>query len=284
MANDHTIDRADVRADWPLDKVAATCRRSPRVSESRRARARLALPGQIQACLFDLDGVLTETAKLHVEAWKTIFDEYLRERAERADESFRPFDPVADYKPYVDGKPRHDGVRSFLASRGIELPEGETSDAGSVESVAGLGNRKNELLLELMRERGVEVYPGSLRFVRAVRESGLRTAVVSASANCRAVLEAAGITDLFEVRVDGLTLAREHLPGKPAPDSFLAAARKLGVEPSRAAVFEDAPAGVAAGRAGAFGLVVGVDRVDQAETLRDQGADLVVSDLAELLA
>ncbi len=228
--------------------------------------------------------MLTDTAKLHVEAWKAMFDEYLRGRAEREGEPFRAFDAFADYEAYVDGKPRYDGIRSFLASRGIELPEGHPSDAGSVESVTGLGNRKNALLLGLLRERGVEVYPGSRRFLRAVRENSLRTAVVSASANCRAVLEAAGIGGVFEARVDGVTLAREHLRGKPAPDSFLAAARELGVRPERAAVFEDAPAGVEAGRAGGFGFVVGVDRVGQADELRARGADVVVSDLAELLA
>jgi beta-phosphoglucomutase family hydrolase len=249
----------------------------------RTRRARLGrLPVRIQACLFDLDGVLTETATLHAEAWKAMFDAYLRERAESTGEPFHSFDAIADYEAYVDGKPRADGVRSFLASRGIELPEGDPHDTG-VGSVAGLGNRKNELVLRLIRERGVEAYPGSVRFVRTARERGLRTAVVSASANCRQVLAAAGIEQLFEVRVDGVVLAREHLLGKPAPDSCLAAARALAVAPARAAVFEDAPAGVTAGRSGGFGFVVGVDRVGQAETLRADGADLVVSDLSELL-
>ena len=250
----------------------------------RTRRARLGrLPARIQACLFDLDGVLTETATLHAEAWKAMFDAYLRERAERTGEPFRSFDPIADYEAYVDGKPRADGVRSFLASRGIELPEGDPHDTGRVESIAGLGNRKNDLVLRLIRERGVEAYPGSVRFVRTARERGLRTAVVSASANCRQVLAAAGIEQLFEVRIDGVVLSREHLRGKPAPDSYLAAARALAVAPARAAVFEDAPAGVAAGRSSGFGFVVGVDRVGQAETLRADGADLVVSDLSELL-
>lgn len=253
------------------------------VRHSDRPRVVL-LPERIEACLFDLDGVLTETAKLHAEAWKATFDEYLRRRAESGGVPFRPFDEVGDYEAYVDGKPRYDGVRSFLASRGIELPEGDPHDSVSVESVAGLGNRKNELVLALIRERGVAPYPGSVRFVRAVREGGLRTAVVSASRNCREVLHAAGIEELFEVRIDGVTLRRRRLSGKPAPDSFLAAAGELGVEPTRAAVFEDAPAGVAAGRAGSFGFVVGIDRVGQAETLRAEGADIVVSDLAELLA
>ncbi len=241
------------------------------------------LPAEVQACLFDLDGVLTETARLHVEAWKAMFDDYLRGRAARTGERFRPFDAAADYEGYVDGKPRYDGVRSFLESRRIELPEGERDDPASAETVAGLGNRKNELLLALLEQRGVEPFPGSVRFVGAVRRRGLRTAVVSASRNCQAVLRAAAIEELFEVRVDGVTLAEEQLRGKPAPDSFLAAARKLGVEPAHAAVFEDAPAGIAAGRAGGFGFVVGVDRRGQGGELQAEGADRVVSDLAELL-
>jgi beta-phosphoglucomutase family hydrolase len=249
----------------------------------RRSAPTSLLPLEIEACLFDLDGVLTETATLHAEAWKQMFDAYLRRRAERTGEPFRPFDAAADYEAYIDGKARSDGVRSFLESRGIDLPAGDPDDPGSTESVAGLGNRKNELLLALISERGVETYPGSVRFVRVVRESGVRAAVVSASQNCRAVLRAAEIEELFEVRVDGVTLADEHLRGKPAPDSFLAAARKLGVEPARAAVFEDAPAGIAAGRAGGFGFLVGVARRGQGEELRAEGAHRVVSDLAELL-
>ncbi len=241
------------------------------------------LPDQIVACLFDLDGVLTETARLHAEAWEKMFDQYLADRAERRGEPYRAFDRQHDYEAFVDGKPRYDGVRSFLGSRGIVLPEGEPGDPPSAESVAGLGNRKNELLLALLKERDVEVYPGSLEFVRVARASGLRTAVVSASANCEAVLRAAGIEGLFEVRVDGVTLEQQHLRGKPAPDSFLAAARELAVEPARAAVFEDAQAGVSAGRAGGFGFVVGVDRAGQNDLLRAEGADVVVSDLADLL-
>ena len=228
--------------------------------------------------------MLTDTAKLHDEAWKQMFDAYLRERSERDRTPFQPFDKRADYEAFVDGKPRYDGVRSFLASRNMKLPEGESSDAASVESVSGLGNRKNELFLGLLKKRGVEPYPGSLEFVRRARASGLRTAVVSASANCREVLRAAGIEDLFEVRVDGITLEEQHLRGKPAPDSFLAAAAALGVEPAHAAVFEDAPAGVKAGRAGAFGFVIGVDRTGDADALRAEGADIVVHDLGEMLA
>jgi beta-phosphoglucomutase family hydrolase len=243
----------------------------------------LGLPSPIQACLFDLDGVLTQTAKVHAAAWKEMFDAFLRTRSEGAGEPFVPFDAVEDYDEYVDGKPRYDGVRSFLASRGIVLPEGDPSDPPGAETVAGLGNRKNDLVLALIRRDGVTAYDGSVRYVRAVRDAGLRRAVVSSSANCREVLAAAGIEDLFEVRIDGIVARREHLNGKPAPDTFLAAARELGVEPARAAVFEDALAGVAAGRAGGFGFVVGVDRVGQADALRDHGADIVVSDLAELL-
>jgi len=244
---------------------------------------RLGLPGVIRACLFDLDGVLTQTAKVHAAAWKEMFDAYLRERAKQTGEEFVPFDPVFDYDRYVDGKPRYDGVRSFLASRGIELPEGDPSDPPSAETVHGLGNRKNELVLALLKRDGVESYPGSVRYVHAVREAGLHTAVVSASANCKDVLEAAGISDLFEVRIDGVVVEQKHLRGKPAPDTFLAAAKELGVQPADAAVFEDALAGVEAGRAGSFGFVIGVDRTGQREALLEHGADIVVSDLAELL-
>jgi beta-phosphoglucomutase family hydrolase len=243
----------------------------------------LGLPERVRACLFDLDGVLTQTAKVHAAAWKQMFDEYLRARAERTGQLVVPFDEVADYDEYVDGKPRYDGVRSFLASRGIELPQGSPSDPPSAETVDGLGNRKNELVLKLIHERGVQAYEGSVRFVRAARDAGLRRAVVSSSTNCRDVLEAAGISELFEDRIDGVVAEREHLRGKPAPDTFLAGARALGVEPGEAAVFEDALAGVAAGRAGNFGFVVGVDRVGQADALREHGADVVVADLADLL-
>jgi HAD superfamily hydrolase (TIGR01509 family) len=227
--------------------------------------------------------VLTQTAKVHAEAWKEMFDAFLRARSARTGEPFVPFDRVKDYDEFVDGKPRYDGVRSFLASRGIALPEGDPSDPPSAETVTGLGNRKNELVLALIRHNGVEAYDGSVRYVQAIRDAGLYRAVVSSSANCREVLVAAGIEDLFEVRIDALVAEREHLKGKPAPDTFLAAARALGVQPSQAAVFEDALAGVAAGRAGRFGFVVGVDRTGQAEALREHGADVVVPDLAELL-
>ncbi|HVM57474.1 MAG TPA: beta-phosphoglucomutase family hydrolase [Gaiellaceae bacterium] len=245
--------------------------------------AALGLPAGIRACLFDLDGVLTKTAAVHAAAWKAMFDPYLRGRAEREGEAFVPFDEVADYDEFVDGKHRDDGARSFLESRGIRLPEGRHDDPAERDTVAGLAHRKNVLLLEIVRIRGVEAYEGSVRYVKAVRDAGLRRAVVSASENCDEFLEAAGIDDLFELRVDGLVAEREHLPGKPAPDTFLVAAERLGVAPPEAAVFEDALAGVAAGRAGGFGFVVGVDRVGQADALREQGADVVVPDLAELL-
>ncbi len=244
----------------------------------------LGLPSQITACLFDLDGVLTETASVHAKAWKQTFDEYLKARSEREGGEFVPFDAGSDYNEYVDGKPRYDGVRSFLQSRGIELPEGEPSDPPSAETVCGVGNRKNELVLELMHRDGVEPYPGSVRFVEAARDAGLRRAVVSSSANCQAVLEAAGIADLFEERIDGKVAAAEQLKGKPAPDTYLAGARAVGVPPEQATVFEDATSGVAAGKAGGFGCVVGVDRVDHAEALREHGATIVVKDLADLLS
>jgi beta-phosphoglucomutase family hydrolase len=243
----------------------------------------LGLPAGVTACLFDLDGVLTQTAKVHAAAWKQMFDDYLHKRAARTGEAFVPFDPARDYDQYVDGKPRYDGVRSFLASRGIELEEGSPDDRSGAETIHGLGNLKNEIVLKLIREHGVQPYEGSVRYVKAVRAAGLRRAVVSSSTNCRDVLAAAGIEDLFEEIIDGVVAEREHLPGKPAPDTFLAGARALGVEPAQAAVFEDALAGVEAGRAGHFGCVVGVDRVGQAAALRAHGADVVVGDLAELL-
>ncbi|MCW3029725.1 MAG: putative hydrolase [Solirubrobacterales bacterium] len=243
----------------------------------------LGLRAGVTACLFDLDGVLTQTAKVHAAAWKQMFDDYLRGRAASAGEAFVPFDPLTDYDEYVDGKPRDDGVRSFLASRGIELPEGSADDPPGADTIHGLGNRKNKILLELIQTEGVQPYEGSVRYVEAVRAAGLRRAVVSSSTNCRDVLAAAGIQDLFEQVVDGVVAEREHLRGKPAPDTFLAGARALGVEPVQAAVFEDALAGVEAGRAGGFGFVVGVNRVGQAEALRAHGADVVVDDLADLL-
>ena len=243
----------------------------------------LGLPEQIRACLFDLDGVLTPTARVHAAAWKEMFDSYLRTRAQRTGEPFKPFDQVADYDEYVDGKPRADGTRAFLESRGIHLPDGRPDDPPGAETIHGLGNLKNQMVLAKIRAGGVEPYPGSVRYVRAVRDAGLSRAVVSSSANCRDILVSAGIADLFDVVVDGLVAEREGLAGKPAPDTYLAAARQLGVEAPAAAVFEDALAGVAAGKAGRFGFVVGVDRTGQAEALRQRGGDVVVTDLAELL-
>jgi beta-phosphoglucomutase family hydrolase len=243
----------------------------------------LGLPDDVRACLFDLDGVLTKTATVHAAAWKQMFDEYLRGRAARTGEEFVPFDADADYGDYVDGKPRYDGVRSFLASRGIELPEGEEDDPPTAETVHGLGNRKNEIVVRMIREEGVEAYEGSVRYLEAARDAGLHRAVVSSSTNAHDVLKAAGIDELFEARIDGVVAEREHLKGKPAPDTFLAGARALDVTPDQAAVFEDALAGVAAGRAGNFTCVVGVDRVGHAEALRDNGATIVVRDLEELL-
>ena len=238
----------------------------------------LGLPEGIQACLFDLDGVVTRTAVVHAAAWKATFDAFLRER-DGAD--FRPFSD-ADYDEYVDGRPRADGVRSFLASRGIELPEGTPDDPPEARSVNGVGNRKNELLLEKIRTDGVEPYEGTLRYIDAVRAAGLATAIVSSSANTRDVLHSIDAERLFDVRIDGVVARERKLPGKPHPDTFLAAARDLGVEPSRAAVFEDALAGMDAGRSGHFGFVVGVDRVGQTDALYAHGADRVVKDLAEL--
>jgi beta-phosphoglucomutase family hydrolase len=245
----------------------------------------LGLPDGIRGCLFDLEGVLTKTAVVHAAAWKQMFDDYLRERAKRSGEELVPFDPDEDYAQYVDGKPRLDGVRSFLASRGVELPEGGPDDPPSAETVAGLGYRKNEIVLRLIRDRGVEAYPGSVQYLDAARDAGLRRAVVSSSTNCKDVLAAAGIEEYFEVRIDGVVAEDEGLSGKPAPDTFLAAARKLGAPPEGAAVFEDALAGVEAGHAGGFACVVGVDRVGEGhgEELREHGATIVVRDLAKLL-
>ena len=240
----------------------------------------LGLPDDITALLFDLDGVLTQTAKVHFKAWKETFDAYLRRRD---GDGFQEF-TQDDYNEYVDGMPRYDGVRSFLASRDIELPEGSPDDASDAETIDGIGNQKNDLVQEILERDGVEVYDGSVAFVKAAREAGLKRAVVSASANCRAVLEAAAILDLFDEIVDGTTAEEQHLRGKPHPDTYLAGAKALGVDASEGAVFEDATAGVQAGHDGHFGYVVGVDRVDHATALEQHGADVVVKDLSELLA
>ncbi|WP_041840537.1 beta-phosphoglucomutase family hydrolase [Actinoplanes friuliensis] len=243
----------------------------------------LGLPPHVTACLFDLDGVLTQTALVHNAAWKQTFDAFLQIWSAQHGQPFVPFDSGADYHQYVDGRPRADGVRTFLASRSITLPEGTPDDSPDAETVNGIGNRKNELVLQKIAEGAVQVYPGSVDYLHAAKDAGLRRAVVSASANCADVLKAAGIADLLEVRVDGVTARAEHLPGKPAPDTFLYGAKLLGVARENCAVFEDALAGVAAGKAGGFGIVIGVDRVGQADALREHGADIVVQDLAELL-
>ncbi|MDT5148246.1 MAG: hypothetical protein QOC58_2891 [Mycobacterium sp.] len=243
----------------------------------------LGLPEKVSACLFDLDGVLTDTASVHTKAWKAMFDAYLEQRAKRTGDEFVPFDPAADYRKYVDGKKREDGVRSFLDSRGIELPDGSPDDAGDAETINGLGNRKNDMFQKILHDDGVEVFEGSRRYLEAVSEAGLGVAVVSSSANTRDILEITGLERYVKQRVDGVTLRDEHIEGKPAPDSYLRGAELLGVDADAAAVFEDAISGVQAGRAGNFGFVVGVDRVGQADDLRHNGADVVVKDLAELL-
>ncbi|MBM7773594.1 beta-phosphoglucomutase family hydrolase [Actinokineospora baliensis] len=239
----------------------------------------IGLPAGVTACLFDLDGVLTSTATLHRIAWKQTFDGFLATWTEGEREPFTDH----DYNAYVDGRPRADGVRTFLASRAIRLPEGEPDDAPDLATINGVGNRKNDLLLRLIDERGIEPYPGSVAYLEAARAAGKRIGVVTSSANGEHVLEVAGLTPFIEARIDGVTIVDQRLRGKPAPDSFLAGARALGVSPGEAAVFEDALSGVEAGRAGGFGYVVGVNRADQADQLREHGADVVVDDLAELL-
>lgn len=238
---------------------------------------RFGLPQGIEACLFDLDGVLTHTAAVHMAAWRAVFDPLL-------DAEGQPGFTDSDYLRFVDGKPRRDGVRDFLTSRGIDLAEGSLDDPPEAVTVAGVGNRKNVLLLEKLAEGGIKVFPGSVNYLRAVHDGGLRTAVVTASANGEEVIRSAGLEALIEQRVDGVVAHRERLAGKPQPDTFLAAARRLGVEPDAAAVFEDAIAGVTAGRAGHFGFVVGVNRHKQADALREAGADVVVNDLSDLMA
>jgi beta-phosphoglucomutase family hydrolase len=238
---------------------------------------------QYDAVLFDLDGVITNTATLHATCWKQMFDEYLRERAEQKGEAFRPFDLATDYRLYVDGEPRFDGVRDFLRSRGIQLPEGNPDDPADVETVHGLGNRKDNLVNRAIAQVGVEPYAGTVQFIHQLRRNGFKIAVVTSSQHCDAVLRAAKLDDLFEVRVDGNLIQTQRLAGKPAPDTFLMAARLLGVEPKRAVVVEDAISGVEAGSNGNFGLVIGVARKGNAEELKRHGAHLVVDDLGELV-
>ena len=235
------------------------------------------------AVLFDLDGVITNTAKVHAACWKKMFDEYLQQRATQRREAFKPFDLVTDYRLHVDGKPRYDGVRDFLASRGVQLPEGDPDDPPEAETVCGLGNRKNRLVTKAIEDMGVQAYDGSVRLVRQLRRDGFKVAIVSSSENCAAILKAANLDDLFEVRVDGAMVEAEQLAGKPAPDTFLIGARLLGVEPARTVVVEDAISGVQAGLSGNFGLVIGVSRKGDAEELKRHGAHLVVNDLDELV-
>ena len=236
------------------------------------------------AVLFDLDGVVTDTAKVHAACWKQAFDEFLKRRAAKNKEAFQPFDAKSDYQDYVDGKPRYDGVRSFLESRSIELPPGDPQDPPDRETVCGLGNRKDELFSQALESTGVEVFPGTVAWLRQLRQAGMKTAIVSSSKHCQPVIKAVGVADLFDARVDGNVTADLNLKGKPAPDTYLKAAEMLGVPPRRAVVVEDALAGVESGRNGGFGLVIGVDRKGDAQALRDHGADLVVRDLQELVA
>jgi beta-phosphoglucomutase family hydrolase len=243
----------------------------------------LGIPDRIRACLFDLDGVLTQTATVHAAAWKEMFDRFLRQWAAEHGQPFVPFDPGSEYDKYVDGRSRADGTRTFLQSRGIDLPPGSDADPLGAPTIAGLSALKNQIVLRKIADDGVAVYPGSVRYLDAVAQAGLARAVVSASANCRPVLAAAGLSDRFDVIVDGVVAKRDHLTGKPAPDTYLAGARLLGIPPSDGVVYEDAQAGVQAGRAGDFGWVVGVDRAGQAAELRKAGANVVVKDLAELL-
>lgn len=243
----------------------------------------LGLPAQIRACLFDLDGVVTNTAAQHARAWKTMFDTFLAEHARRADQPFVPFDIATDYVKYVDGKRRLDGTRSFLAARGIDLPAGGPADTLEDHTVSGLSNAKNALVLRLIETDGVEVFADAVRYLDALREAGVPRAVVTSSANAGQVLKVTNLADYFDVKVDALVANERGLAGKPAPDTFLAGAELLGAQPSEAAVFEDALVGVEAGRAGSFGFVVGVDRVGQGEQLRAHGADVVVTALTQLM-
>jgi beta-phosphoglucomutase family hydrolase len=246
-------------------------------------RTRVINRDQYDAVLFDLDGVITDTAKLHAECWKQMFDEYLQKRSTESGEAFRPFDLDRDYRLYVDGKPRFDGVRDFLTSRGIQLPEGSPDDLPQIETVCGLGNRKNDLVNEVIEEVGVQPYEGSVQFIHQLRPHGFKIAVVTSSQNCTAVLKAAKLDGFFELRVDGNVIHEQRLAGKPAPDTFLMAAKLLGVEPARTVVVEDAISGVQAGVNGNFGLVIGVARKGNADELKRHGANVVVKDLSELV-
>jgi len=255
-------------------------KRSPGQQDSKSGITR----AQYDAVLLDLDGVITDTATVHAACWKQMFDEYLQKRASKRGERFRPFDTATDYRLYVDGKPRYDGVRDFLKSRGIQLPEGRPDDPPEAETLDGLGNRKNELVNKIIEEKGVEPYEGSVELIRQLRDREFKIAVVTSSQNCTAVLKAAKVDQFFEVQVDGNVIHAQQLAGKPAPDSYLMAAKLLGVEPARAIVVEDALSGVEAGRNGKFGLVIGVARTGNADELRRHGATLVVNDLRELVS
>jgi beta-phosphoglucomutase family hydrolase len=244
--------------------------------------ARAITRDRYDAVLFDLDGVITDTATLHATCWKRMFDEYLQKRAAQRGEAFQPFDLANDYRLYVDGKPRFDGVRDFLKSRDIELPEGTRDDPPESETVCGLGNRKNELVNEVIANEGVQPYEGSVKLINQLHRHGFKIAIVTSSQNCAAVLKAAKLDDFFDARVDGNTIHDRHLAGKPAPDTFLAAAELLGTQPARSVVVEDAIAGVEAGAKGKFGLVIGVARKGNADELAQHGAHLVVTDLSEL--
>jgi beta-phosphoglucomutase family hydrolase len=235
------------------------------------------------AVLLDLDGVITDTASIHAACWKQMFDEYLQKRATQIGEVFRPFDIATDYRLYVDGKPRYDGVRDFLTSRGMRLPQGSPDDPPQAETLDGLGNRKNDLVNKIIEDKGVEPYEGSVKLLLQLRRQGFKIAVVTSSQNCTAVLKSAKLDDFFDVQVDGNVIHMQHLAGKPAPDTYLMAAKLLGVEPTRAVVIEDALSGVEAGSAGNFGLVIGVARKGNADELRRHGAGLVVNDLSELV-
>jgi beta-phosphoglucomutase family hydrolase len=237
---------------------------------------------KLDAVIFDLDGVVTNTAAVHARAWKRLFDDYLRQRADKAGETFKPFEIGSDYPRYVDGKRREDGVRSFLASRGIKLPDGDADDPPTAETVRGLGKLKDGYFLKDLETNGVEIYPSSVKLIEKLKANDVLVALVSASRNVKSVLAGAGLSDLFEVKVDGLVADEMKLPGKPQPDTFLEAAKRLGVEASQAAIVEDALSGVEAGRSGAFGLVIGVDRIGQGPALQEHGADVVVEDLGEL--
>jgi len=235
------------------------------------------------AVLLDLDGVITDTASIHAACWKQMFDEYLQQRATHRGETFRPFDISTDYRLYVDGKPRFDGVRDFLTSRNIQLPEGSPEDPPQAETVGGLGNRKNDLVNKIIEDKGVEPYEGSVKLLHQLRSQGFKLAIVTSSQNCTVVLKATNLDHFFDVQVDGNTVHAQHLAGKPAPDTFLMGAKLLGIDPARAIVIEDAISGVEAGRAGNFGLVIGVARKGNADELRCHGAHLVVNDLKELV-